>query len=255
FAPRGGRLRTGNQPQLRGSAIVYGESAVLALGTLLHSVCTGTTAFDHVHGMSHPMAFFDHRADTRTADGFNAHMLSVSGIDPATVVVASDFSRIACVVIASTTIKTRRAVDFGPARTAPARVLGGRVPGRLDRRGLPPRARHDPEVDPRPRRVSGRPSPTRRSNPRGGGMPGRSRARVEPAGARVEPHRTDAAERCGARLSGLNDDLVAHCGETGPRRRIDPVVRVGRLALAVDARRVDGRLQRHPEVQAVEERV
>ncbi len=89
-------LRQDADDSLRGSALLYGEAWWWrVVGTLLHSVVTGDTAFDHVHGLS----LFEHLGrDAEGAALFNQHQSSMTRQDTGAIVAAYDFAGIGVLV-------------------------------------------------------------------------------------------------------------------------------------------------------------
>jgi len=86
---QGQLLRTDVPGSLRASAMLYGDPWWWqACGDLLHSVRTGQTAFDHVHGESF-FAYLDHAADAAAI--FNDHQTNMTRQDAAAVVSAYGF--------------------------------------------------------------------------------------------------------------------------------------------------------------------
>jgi len=89
-------LRRDVEYSLRGSALLYGESWWWrAVGTLLHSVRTGETAFDHVHGVS----LFEYLGrDPEGAALFNQHQANMTRQDAGAIVAAHEFAGIGTLV-------------------------------------------------------------------------------------------------------------------------------------------------------------
>src|SRR5262245_35785236 len=96
LAPMGMALRTGVPGSVRASVLfLLNESHWRPWGHLLHSVRTGETAFDHVHGAS----LFDYLAGhPEEASLFNAGMAGNSPAHARLVAASYDFSRMSQVV-------------------------------------------------------------------------------------------------------------------------------------------------------------
>ena len=89
-------LRSGIPGSLRGMAILYGEEwCWRAYGALLHSVRTGQTAFDHVHGMR-IFEFLSNNAGPAVV--FNQAMSAFTEQESVAILGAYDFSTAATVI-------------------------------------------------------------------------------------------------------------------------------------------------------------
>jgi hypothetical protein len=89
-------LRSDAQPSLRDLAVIYGEPWMWnTYGELLHSIRTGQSAFEHVHGTS---LFQYLAANASAAARFNAAMTALSAQENAALLAAYDFSRYCTVV-------------------------------------------------------------------------------------------------------------------------------------------------------------
>jgi SAM-dependent methyltransferase len=89
------RLQTGVHGSLRAMVITIGEIHYQACGSLLHSVQTGSPAFNTVFGAS----LFDYlQQNTDAADAFNQGMANVSSLLAYAVLMAYDFSGISSIV-------------------------------------------------------------------------------------------------------------------------------------------------------------
>ncbi len=89
------RLRTDVHGSLRAMVITIGEIHYQACGNLLHSVQTGSPAFDAVFGVS-LFDYLQHNVDA--ADAFNKAMTNVSSMLAYAVVMAYDFAGISSIV-------------------------------------------------------------------------------------------------------------------------------------------------------------
>jgi len=88
-------LQTEVRGSLRAMVITLGEIHYQACGNLLHSVQTGSPAFDHVYGAS----LFDYlRQNVDAADAFNQGMANVASILAYAVLMAYDFAKISSIV-------------------------------------------------------------------------------------------------------------------------------------------------------------
>jgi hypothetical protein len=88
-------LQTDVQGSLRGMVMTLGEIHYQACGNLLHSVQTGSPAFDNVFGTS----LFDYlRQNADAADTFNQGMTNVSSMLVYAVLMAYDFGGISTIV-------------------------------------------------------------------------------------------------------------------------------------------------------------
>ncbi len=76
-------------------AILAGEQPYPAWGQLLHSVQTGDTAFEHLHGMTHWQYL---AANPEASRVFNEAMSENVRASTAAIVAAAEFSRFACIV-------------------------------------------------------------------------------------------------------------------------------------------------------------
>jgi SAM-dependent methyltransferase len=89
------RLQTGVHGSLRAMVITIGEIHYQACGSLLHSVQTGSPAFNTVFGAS----LFDYlQQNTDAADAFNQGMANVSSLLAYAVLMAYDFAGISSIV-------------------------------------------------------------------------------------------------------------------------------------------------------------
>ena len=89
------RLQTGVHGSLRAMVITIGEIHYQACGSLLHSVQTGSPAFNTVFGAS----LFDYlQQNTDAADAFNQGMANVSSMLAYAVLMAYDFAGISSIV-------------------------------------------------------------------------------------------------------------------------------------------------------------
>jgi len=89
------RLQTGVHGSLRAMVITIGEIHYQACGSLLHSVQTGSPAFNTVFGAS----LFDYlQENTDAADAFNQGMANVSSMLAYAVLMAYDFAGISSIV-------------------------------------------------------------------------------------------------------------------------------------------------------------
>jgi hypothetical protein len=89
-------IRSDTRDSLRPFVLSYGEPWWWeSWGNLLHSVQTGETAFDHLHGMG----FFDYlEQDPEAAEIFNANMTAMTGLEAQGIVAAYDFDGIETLV-------------------------------------------------------------------------------------------------------------------------------------------------------------
>ena len=88
-------LRTDVHGSLRHMVITLGEIHYQACGSLLHSVQTGSPAFDHVFGSS----LFDYlRQNSNAADAFHRGMANVSSLLAYAVLMAYDFAGISSII-------------------------------------------------------------------------------------------------------------------------------------------------------------
>jgi hypothetical protein len=91
----GESLQTEVQGSLRAMVITLGEIHYQACGRLLHSVQTGSPAFNHVFGAS----LFDYlRQNADAADAFNQGMSNLSSMLAYTVLMAYDFTGISSII-------------------------------------------------------------------------------------------------------------------------------------------------------------
>jgi hypothetical protein len=91
----GESLQTEVRGSLRAMAITLGEIHYQACGDLLHSVQTGSPAFNHVFGAS----LFDYlQQNTNAADAFNQGMSNLSSMLAYAVLMAYDFTGISSIV-------------------------------------------------------------------------------------------------------------------------------------------------------------
>ena len=91
----GDSLQTGVQGSLRAMVITLGEIHYQACGHLLHSVQTGSPAFNHVFGAS----LFDYlRQNADAADAFNQGMSNLSSMLAYAVLMAYDFTGISSII-------------------------------------------------------------------------------------------------------------------------------------------------------------
>jgi hypothetical protein len=89
LTPLGALLQEDTPGSLRSVAIIYGDTFGQAWGSLLHSVRTGQTAFEHVFGAPFFDYFAQHPAES---EAFNQTMASLSATIAADVVARYDFS-------------------------------------------------------------------------------------------------------------------------------------------------------------------
>src|ERR1700730_13060701 len=88
-------LQTGVHGSLKATVITLGEIHYQECGNLLHSVQTGSPAFNHVFGAS----LFDYlKQNTDAADTFNQGMTNLSSMLAYAVLTAYDFARISSIV-------------------------------------------------------------------------------------------------------------------------------------------------------------
>src|SRR6266436_3094634 len=88
-------LQTDTPGSLKAMVMTLGEIHYQACGNLLHSVQTGSPAFNHVYGAS----LFDYlRQNVDAADAFNQGMASVSSMLAYAVLAAYDFAGISAIV-------------------------------------------------------------------------------------------------------------------------------------------------------------
>jgi O-methyltransferase domain/Dimerisation domain len=88
-------LQTEVRGSLRAMVITLGEIHYQACGNLLHSVQTGSPAFNHVYGAS----LFDYlRQNVDAADAFNQGMANVASMLAYAVLMAYDFARFSSIV-------------------------------------------------------------------------------------------------------------------------------------------------------------
>jgi hypothetical protein len=88
-------LQTEVRGSLRAMVITLGEIHYQACGNLLHSVQTGSPAFNHVYGAS----LFDYlRQNVEAADAFNQGMANVASMLAYAVLMAYDFAKISSIV-------------------------------------------------------------------------------------------------------------------------------------------------------------
>jgi hypothetical protein len=88
-------LQTEVRGSLRAMVITLGEIHYQACGNLLHSVQTGSPAFNHVYGAS----LFDYlRQNVDAADAFNQGMANVASMLAYALLIAYDFAKISSIV-------------------------------------------------------------------------------------------------------------------------------------------------------------
>ena len=82
-------LRTGVPGSVRSAAMLFGEEPYRASGDLLHTVCTGQTAFEHVFGVSHYEYLASHPGPAET---FHHGICQLTGVVHESLLAAYDFS-------------------------------------------------------------------------------------------------------------------------------------------------------------------